>query len=158
MAEAVVVVIGLGVVAAGPRVRVLRPVLKLVLKTGFAVTEATITFASVITQQISDLAAHVRADHANGTVMETEAAREAVGAAPAVPAWLDNTDLLQIDGVGPKVSGLLKNAGIETITQLAVTQVERLREILNAASPRFGAIDSSTWPEQAQALLAGEQA
>ena len=84
--------------------------------------------------------------------MDAEAAHEAAGAAPEVPIGLDNTDLLQIDGIGPKVSGHLKNAGVETITQLAATRVERLQEILDAAGPRFGAIDPSTWPEQAQAL------
>ena len=150
--EAIGVLVGLGVVAAAPRVRILRPVAKVVLKTGMAVAEATITIVSVVTEQVSDLVAHARADHGKETIVDTEVAHEPAGATPEVPIGLDNADLLQIDGIGPKVSGLMKNAGVETITQLAATRVERLQEILDAAGPRFGVIDPSTWPEQAQAL------
>ena len=150
--EAIGVLIGLGVVAAAPRVRILRTLAKVVLKTGMAVAEATVTVASTVTEQVSDLVAHARADHAKETIVATEVAHEPAGSAPGVPIGLDNADLLQIDGIGPKVSGLLKSAGVETIVQLAATRVERLQEILVAAGPRFGAIDPSTWPEQAQAL------
>jgi large subunit ribosomal protein L21 len=122
------------------------------------VTNATVTVAAVITKQVNDLVAHAHTDHASKTIVDAEAAHEITGAAPQVPKWLDNTDLLQIDGIGPKVSGHLKNAGVSTITQLAATPAERLQEILDAAGSRFGAIDPSTWPEQAQALVAGGQA
>ena len=88
---------------------------------------------------------------------DRDAVHAATGTATEVPEGLDNTDLLQIDGIGPKVSGHLKHAGVQTITQLAATRVERLQAILDAAGPRFGAIDSSTWPEQAQALLTDGQ-
>ena len=46
MEEVIVVLIGLGVVAAAPRVRILRPMAKVVLKTGMTVTEATVTVAA----------------------------------------------------------------------------------------------------------------
>ena len=122
MEVVIVVLIGLGVVGAASRMRLLRPMAKVLIKTGMTVTEATATVASAIAEQVNDLAAHVRPDHATGTVVEEEAIHDAAGAAPAVPNWLDNTDLLQIDGIGPKVSGHLRNAGIETITQLAASR------------------------------------
>ena len=156
--EVFVALIGLGLVAVAPRIQVLRPAIRAVIKTWMAVTEASVTAAAVITEQVSDLVAHARADHGSHTIVGAEAAHEAADAAPEVSQGLDNTDLLQIDGIGPKVSGHLKNAGVRSITQLAATRVERLQEILDAAGPRFGAIDPSTWPVQAQALLAGGRA
>jgi predicted flap endonuclease-1-like 5' DNA nuclease len=144
--ELFLALLGLGLVAAAPNIPVLRPLAKMVVWTGMAVTEATVSVATVITEQVHD---HMGNHHASTAI---------AGVAPVVPSWLDNTDLLQIDGIGPKVSGHLRNAGIATITQLAVTDAQRLQEILDAAGPRFGAIDSSAWPEQAQALLADGQA
>lgn len=149
--------IGLGVLAAAPRIPVLRSATKVVVKTGLAVTDATVTFATFVTEEVGDLVAHVREDRTEEAAPEVELADETAGDVTQVPPWLDNTDFLQIDGIGPKVSAILKAAGIDTIMQMAATPAERLQEILDAAGPRFGAIDSSTWPGQAQALLAGEQ-
>ncbi|MCB0236527.1 MAG: DUF4332 domain-containing protein [Anaerolineae bacterium] len=145
--------IGLGVLAAAPRIPGLRPVVKVVIKTGMAVTEVTVAVAATVAEEVSDLVAHVRPDHAGETARHADVAAET----PVVPEWLDNTDFLQIDGIGPKVSAILKDASIETIMQMASTPAERLQEILDAAGPRFGAIDASTWPEQAQALVTGKQ-
>ena len=158
MEEAIIVLIGLGVVATSPRVPVLRAMVKAVVKTGMIVAEAAVTVAAVVGEQVSDLVGHAGADHARETIVDAEAPNETAGAASEFRNSLANTDLLQIDGIGPKVSGYLRNAGIDTITQLATAQVDRLQKILDAAGPRFGAIDPSTWPEQAQALLGGGRA
>ncbi|NJN81595.1 MAG: hypothetical protein HC802_04440 [Caldilineaceae bacterium] len=136
--EVFLALIGVGILAAAPSIPILRPIAKGAIKTGIGVTETTITVASVIKERMADA-------RVNGALQ--------VG----VPPWLDDTDMLQIDGVGPKVSGHLNNAGVVTISQLAVTSVQTLQEILDAAGPNFGAIDCSTWPGQAQALLAGEE-
>lgn len=61
-------------------------------------------------------------------------------------------DLKAIDGIGPKIEALLHQAGIRTYAQLAETPVERLREILAQAGPRFRLADPTTWPEQARRL------
>lgn len=155
--EVVGSLIGLGVLAAAPRIPVVRSVTKVVLKTGLAVTDVTVTLATFVTEEVGDFVAHIRTHHAEEAVSDAGLTDEAIGETTQVPPWLDNTDFLQIDGIGPKVSAILKNAGIETIMQMAASPTERLHEILAAAGPRFGAIDSSTWPGQAQALLAGEQ-
>ena len=63
-------------------------------------------------------------------------------------------DLTAIEGVGPKISNLLKNAGITTFPQLATTSVEDLRQILQDANLRI--IDPGTWPEQASLAAAGK--
>ena len=72
-------------------------------------------------------------------------------AAPAPPARSD--DLEVIEGIGPKIAGVLRAAGITTLAQLAATDVERLRAILQEGEVRIG--DPTTWPEQAALAAAG---
>ena len=73
--------------------------------------------------------------------------------APAEEA-LEPDDLTRIEGIGPKVAGVLADAGITTYAQLAETEVDALREILRDASLPF--MNPSTWPEQAS--LAAQEA
>jgi ribosomal protein L30 len=63
-------------------------------------------------------------------------------------------DLEAIEGIGPKIAGVLKNAGITTFAQLAATDVERLKEILQEGEIRIG--DPTTWPEQAALAADGK--
>ena len=62
--------------------------------------------------------------------------------------------LERIEGIGPKVAGLLNAAGIRTFAQLAEADVEQLRKILK--ENRLNFINPSTWAEQAR-LAAGER-
>ncbi|HNT77832.1 MAG TPA: DUF4332 domain-containing protein [Anaerolineae bacterium] len=71
---------------------------------------------------------------------------------PAAPAKPD--DLKRLEGIGPKVAGVLEAAGISTFAQLAETDVARLRAILDAAKLRF--LDPTTWPEQAALAAKGD--
>lgn len=71
-------------------------------------------------------------------------------------AALQLDDLTLIEGVGPKINQLLNQAGIQTFSQLAATDVERLRQILDDADLRF--IDPASWPEQAQLAAQGKMA
>jgi ribosomal protein L27 len=59
-------------------------------------------------------------------------------------------DLKIVEGVGPKIETLLHEGGITTWAQLATTEVDRLKEILEAAGPRFQMHNPSTWPAQAK--------
>ncbi len=63
-------------------------------------------------------------------------------------------DLKIVEGIGPKVSGLLNAAGIMNLSQLAEAEVSQLREILDNASLRF--LDPTTWPEQARLAAEGQ--
>lgn len=67
----------------------------------------------------------------------------ALAATPVVP-----DDLKIVEGIGPKIEGLLNNEGILTFAQLAATTTERIKEILDAAGPRFQMHDPTTWPQQ----------
>lgn len=70
----------------------------------------------------------------------------AIAPEPVVPVVPD--DLKIVEGIGPKIEGLLNNDGIVTFAQLAATTPERIKEILDAAGPRFQMHDPTTWPKQ----------
>jgi len=65
-------------------------------------------------------------------------------------------DLKIIEGVGPKIETLLKDGGISTWAELAAASVDRLKEILDAAGPRYQIHDPSTWPAQAKFAAEGK--
>jgi len=63
-------------------------------------------------------------------------------------------DLKLVEGIGPKIASTLQAAGIQTFTQLAQTEVETLRRILEDADLRLA--DPTTWPEQARLAAKGD--
>ena len=73
----------------------------------------------------------------------------AVEVQPAEP-----DDLRKIEGIGPKVAGLLNEAGITTFAALAETTVDRLNELLDQADLEF--MDPGSWPEQAALAAKGD--
>lgn len=74
--------------------------------------------------------------------------------APVLPAVPD--DLKRIEGIGPKISSVLQEAGIMTFAQLAAASPERLVQILQAADPRLLRLaDPASWPEQAALAATG---
>ncbi len=72
---------------------------------------------------------------------------------PAAPLRPD--DLTIVEGIGPKISGMLRAEGITTLAQLAATDVQRLRDIMLAANLRIA--DPTTWPQQAALAAAGKR-
>ena len=77
-----------------------------------------------------------------------------VSSAPRAITEAVGHDLKRIEGIGPKISDLLRGAGIATFSRLAATDAARLKEILTEAKIRLA--DPSTWPEQAALAAAGE--
>ncbi len=65
-------------------------------------------------------------------------------------------DLTIVEGIGPKISDLLKAAGINNWSDLAATEVSRLEQILTDAGSRFKLANPSTWPKQAELAAAGK--
>ena len=70
------------------------------------------------------------------------------------PKVVKEDDLTKIEGIGPKIQGLLKDAGVRTWKQLSKTPTPKLRKILSDAGSRYRMHNPSTWAEQA--LLAAE--
>lgn len=58
-----------------------------------------------------------------------------------------------IEGIGPKIAGILREHGVRTFRELANTSIDRLNEILRDGGIRINPPD--TWPEQAR-LAANE--
>ncbi len=67
-----------------------------------------------------------------------------------VAASAKGDDLKKVEGVGPKISELLVEAGVDTFAKLAETSVDDIRAILEAAGSRYRMHDPTTWPNQAR--------
>ncbi len=63
-------------------------------------------------------------------------------------------DLTAIEGIGPKISGLLKDNGITSYKVLAKTDTSKIASLLKKAG--FVLAEPSTWPEQAALLAEGK--
>ncbi len=65
-------------------------------------------------------------------------------------------DLKKIEGIGPKIEGLLNAKGITTFDDLAKAKKSLVQEILDAAGPRFRMHDPATWAKQAKLAAKGD--
>lgn len=65
-------------------------------------------------------------------------------------------DLKVVEGIGPKIEGLLKDAGINNWTDLAAASEDRLQAVLAAAGDRYRLADPSSWAKQAELAAAGK--
>ncbi len=72
------------------------------------------------------------------------------------PKGIKFDDLKVVEGIGPKIAEHLINGGIDTWQKLADAPVERLKEILTAAGPRYQMHNPSTWPQQAKLCVEGK--
>ena len=64
--------------------------------------------------------------------------------------------LTVIEGIGPKIAGLLNADGIVTFADLAKAKVGTLENILKAAGPRFSFHKPNSWPKQARLARDGK--
>jgi NADH-quinone oxidoreductase subunit I len=86
---------------------------------------------------------------------KTEAEKAAKAAEAAASTTPD--DLTRIEGIGPKISGVLQDADIKTFAQLAATDVDRIKQILEESSPNLLRLaDPTTWPKQARLAASGK--
>lgn len=59
-------------------------------------------------------------------------------------------DLKVVEGIGPKIEGLLNAAGINTWAELANAPTDKVQAILDEAGPRYRMHDPATWAKQAE--------
>lgn len=59
-------------------------------------------------------------------------------------------DLTVIEGIGPKINDLFKNAGLKTFAQVSTASVSKMRGILDKGGARFRIANPSTWAKQAK--------
>lgn len=81
-----------------------------------------------------------------------------VTATPAVQVFegrpVKADDLTLVEGIGPKIAGMLEAEGITTFAQLASANTDHLRQILMNAGLRLA--DPTSWPEQARLAAEGK--
>ena len=65
-------------------------------------------------------------------------------------------NLEKIEGIGPKIAEIFNNAGITTFEALANAEIDKLKEILAAAGPRFASKNPNSWPKQARMAAEGK--
>ena len=92
---------------------------------------------------------------AGPAIARRPAARKPAASEPAGTEPED--DLKRIEGIGPKMSAALRNAGIRTYARLAGTDVTELRSAIEAAGLTF-APSLVTWAAQARLLADGDEA
>ena len=63
-----------------------------------------------------------------------------------------DTKLTSIKGIGPKMETLLHSNGIESITDLAHSNVETIHDVLTDAGARMVNVDVTSWVNQAKEL------
>jgi hypothetical protein len=66
-------------------------------------------------------------------------------------------DFTYIDGIGPKVSIILRSAGVKTFKKLSTIKVDKIKEILETENPNLLRLtDPTTWSDQARMVSEGE--
>lgn len=65
-------------------------------------------------------------------------------------------DLKKIEGIGPKIAGLLNEAGINSFADLAKASEKQLADVLQEAGARFRLAKHDTWQEQAKLAADGK--
>ncbi|MEL6987716.1 MAG: hypothetical protein AAGK97_07765 [Bacteroidota bacterium] len=82
---------------------------------------------------------------------------DALAAGKAVFGYkIKQDDLKLIEGVGPKIESLLKDAGLDTWSKVANASADNIKKILEDAGPRYRLADPTTWPMQAKYAAGGE--
>lgn len=90
------------------------------------------------------------APKAEPVVANTEAPKKATKKADK------GDDLTKIEGIGPKIAGLMVGAGIDSFAKLATADLDQLKAILEEAGSRYKMHDPTTWPQQADLAANGK--
>ncbi len=76
--------------------------------------------------------------------------------APVAAVPVEPDELQRIEGIGPKVSRTLQEAGITTFAQIAEADAEELEQLIRGAGVRIIPGAPTTWPEQAKLAATGD--
>lgn len=85
-------------------------------------------------------------------VAKTAPAKKAIAKTAAPKA----DKLTIVEGIGPKIQGLLNEASIMTLEQLSKSKITQLRSILKNAGSRYQMHDPKTWAAQAKLAFQGD--
>ena len=65
-------------------------------------------------------------------------------------------DLTLIEGIGPKISEVLKQAGVATFAEMGTMTADQVHKKMTSVDPSLGVHNPTTWPEQARLAAAGD--
>ena len=72
------------------------------------------------------------------------------------PGGEERSDFQRIEGIGPKISEVLHQAGLHTYADLAARTAEQIRAILLAQGTQYKVHNPTTWPRQAELARDGK--
>lgn len=131
---------------------------ELALKTRIKMLEAALTAEKAVNAAATrGIAADVPAE----PVVEAPAPEKPkAGTKITLPsgAVIKQDDLKMVEGIGPKIEGLLHDGGIKTWDELANAPVEQVQKILDDAGPRYRMHQPTTWAKQARLAADGKWA
>ena len=116
-------------------------------------TEATNTYTPPIakvaeTPKVAEAPVSTAAPVAKATAPATVSID--LAAAKAAGFTIKNADdLTVIEGIGPKINELFKNAGLKTFADVAKASIPEMRKILDDGGSRFRIANPETWAQQA---------
>jgi predicted flap endonuclease-1-like 5' DNA nuclease len=132
------------IVAAAPEV-VVEDIVAAEVLAEVEAAEEEITISEPIAEEIAAVEEIVASEAATNEGEEMSAS-----------AVITPDDLKIVEGIGPKIEGLLNDAGIMTFKQLSEATTEHLNEVLAAAGRRYQIHDPSTWARQALMAFNGQ--
>ncbi|AIP99852.1 50S ribosomal protein L21 [Ornithobacterium rhinotracheale] len=91
-----------------------------------------------------------------GGVKGEKPAKKAKATPAKSSAKVKKDDLTIVEGIGPKVQELFNENGISTLEELAAKKSEELKAILEPKGGIYAAMDTETWPKQAQMAAEGK--
>ena len=71
---------------------------------------------------------------------------------PDAAAVESRDDLTRISGIGPKLSALLQEKGIDSFAKLASMEAQAIKDLLLSEGSGYSRYDTTTWPDQAREL------
>jgi large subunit ribosomal protein L16 len=80
----------------------------------------------------------------------------ATGDSAGLTAQISNEDLTKVYGLGDHLAEKLEAAGIDTYAKLAETELDRLREVIEADGTDEHSVNEETWAAQARFLADGD--
>jgi len=81
---------------------------------------------------------------------------DAASAKAAMGVTIRQDDLKVVEGIGPKIEGMFKEAGIKTWKALSEAPVADCQKILDKGGKRYQVHDPASWPMQAKMCYEGK--
>ncbi|WP_396636431.1 hypothetical protein [Maribacter sp. R77961] len=81
---------------------------------------------------------------------------DAAGAKAAFGKTIKQDDLKVVEGIGPKIEGMFKDAGVKTWKALSEASVAECQKVLDGGGKRYQVHNPASWPMQAKMAYEGK--